>query len=55
MTPAPFHLESEVLQEREELSLELGRRQINGFDVFLDSAKLVTSETREWTYIKKRW
>jgi PAS domain S-box-containing protein len=52
MTPAPFHLESEVLQRAEELSLELGR-QINGFDVFLDSAKLVTSETREWTYIKK--
>jgi hypothetical protein len=26
MTPAPFHLESEVLQRAEELSLELGRR-----------------------------
>lgn len=52
MTPALFHLESEVVQRGKELSLELGR-QINDCDVFLESAKLGNSETREWTYIKK--
>jgi PAS domain S-box-containing protein len=52
MTPAAFHLESEMVQRAEELSFEFGR-QITGFDVFVELAKNGQYELREWTYIKK--
>lgn len=52
ITPSLFHLESEVVQRGEELSLEFGR-QISGFDVFVELARHGRYESSEWTYIKK--
>ena len=52
MTPAPFHLESEVVQRAEELSFEFGH-EIRGFDVLVELARHGRNETREWTYVKK--
>ena len=52
ITPSLFHLESEVVQRGEELSLEFGR-PIRGFDVFVALARQGRNESSEWTYIKK--
>ena len=51
-TPSLFHLDSEVMQKGEELSLEFDR-QVSGFDVFVELAKQGRNESSEWTYIKK--
>ena len=51
-SPGNFHLESEVAQRGRELSAEIGRT-IEGFEVFIAIPKLLGSETREWTYVRK--
>ena len=52
LTPAVIHLESEVREHGEQLSREFGR-SIQGFDVFVESARRGKYEEREWTYIRK--
>ncbi|NQD38451.1 PAS domain S-box protein [Permianibacter sp. IMCC34836] len=51
-TPAPFHLESEVVARAGELS-QLYGRPISGFDVFVYKAKTEGPETRVWTYVRR--
>lgn len=52
--PSPFHDPREVARRAEELSLELGRIVPPGFSVFVEKAKeLGTSDTQEWTYVRK--
>ncbi|MDP4548092.1 PAS domain S-box protein [Marinobacter sp. MDS2] len=51
-TPALFHLESEVSARGAELSKQFGRR-IEGFDVFVASAREGIPETSTWTYARK--
>jgi len=52
LTPAVFHIPSEVEQRGLELS-ELLKTDINGFSVFVTIPVNEGSETREWTYVKK--
>jgi PAS domain S-box-containing protein len=51
-TPDIFHLESEVIERGNELSLEFGKR-IEGFEIFTAKAKIQEHEERTWTYIHK--
>lgn len=51
-TPALFHLESEVTARGADLSKKLGGR-IEGFDVFVASAREGIPETSTWTYVRK--
>ncbi|MBZ0335621.1 PAS domain S-box protein [Marinobacter sp. AL4B] len=51
-TPALFHLESEVAARSAELSKKFGR-QVEGFDVFVASAREGIPETSTWTYVRK--
>ncbi|MBJ6136105.1 PAS domain S-box protein [Marinobacter litoralis] len=51
-TPALFHLESEVAARGAELSKKFGER-IEGFDVFVASAREGIPETSIWTYARK--
>lgn len=51
-TPVIFHDKNEIHQREEELSSML-RKEVSGFDVFVEYAKQGQSESREWTYIKK--
>ena len=52
MSPAVFHLESEVILRGHELSKQL-HEKIEGFNTFIAIPNIEGSETREWTYIKK--
>lgn len=52
LTPAPFHLEEEVIARGKELS-SLAGTEISGFDVFVYAARNGRSETRKWTYVCK--
>jgi PAS domain-containing protein len=52
MSPGIFHLESELVQRGRELSAEMGCT-IEGFELFIAIPKLLGSETREWTYVRK--
>ncbi|MCH1929910.1 PAS domain S-box protein [Shewanella sp. A25] len=52
MTPAPLHLESEVISRSAELSQEYDI-DIEGFRTFVHKASVEGSETRVWTYIRK--
>ncbi len=52
LTPAMIHLESEVREHGEQLSRDFGR-PIQGFDVFVEYARLGRYEEREWTYVRK--
>lgn len=52
LTPAPFHLEAEVIARGKELSAQEGY-EIGGFDVFVFAARQGRSETRKWTYVCK--
>lgn len=52
LTPAVFHLESEVVAQGQTLSAECGR-PIQGFDVFVERARRGGHEAREWTYVRK--
>jgi PAS domain S-box-containing protein len=49
ITPALFHLESEVMERSSQLSDEMGQT-ISGFDVFVAKAKIQEHEERTWTY-----
>lgn len=51
-TPVIFHDKNEIHQREKELSSML-RKEVSGFDVFVEYAKQGQSESREWTYIKK--
>ena len=53
VTPAVFHLPSEVLSRGAELSATYGRT-IEGFETFVFKAKEGVSETRQWTYVTKQ-
>ncbi len=52
-TPAIIHDTDEVIKKSVELSKELGYLIQPGFDVFVEKSKKNTTETNEWTYIKK--
>lgn len=52
LSPAPFHLEEEVIARSQELSQAVGH-EITGFDVFVYTARQGDSETRKWTYVRK--
>ncbi|AOU97900.1 hypothetical protein BI364_07920 [Acidihalobacter yilgarnensis] len=52
MTPAPFHLESEV-QAQGILLSEAFDKPIQGFEVFVARATLGEAETRQWTYVRQ--
>lgn len=52
LSPAPFHLEEEVIARGKELSESLGY-EVAGFDVFVHAARQGRSETRKWTYVRK--
>jgi two-component system sensor histidine kinase/response regulator len=51
-SPAILHLEPEVAARGKVLSEQLGRK-VEGFDVFVGSARRGEPEEREWTYIRK--
>jgi len=51
-TPEVFHLPSEVLARSAELSRQF-RREIRGFDVFVELARRDDHDEHEWTYIRK--
>ncbi len=51
-TPVLIHLEEEVVRRGRELSVMLNR-EIKGFDVFVETARQASYESREWTYITK--
>lgn len=51
-TPEVFHLPSEVLARGAQLSREF-RREIRGFNVFVEYARRGDHEEREWTYVRK--
>ncbi len=51
-TPALFHRRDEVMARGAELSLELGA-PVEGFEVFVASAKRGHFDRREWTYVRK--
>ena len=52
MTPALFHLASEVMRRGIELTNELGPT-ISGFEIFVAKARVQEHEERIWTYIRK--
>jgi PAS domain S-box-containing protein len=51
--PQIFHEQEEVIKYAKELSTHLGRDIQPGFEVFTINAKMGSSESREWTYIRK--
>jgi PAS domain S-box-containing protein len=51
-TPASFHLPEEVVAHSRSLTARFGR-EIGGFDVFVELARLGGLEEREWTYVRK--
>ncbi|MGI2175176.1 PAS domain S-box protein [Shewanella ulleungensis] len=52
MSPAIFHVPSEVRQRGKELSEEFGE-DISAFDVLVYKARNIGPETRKWTYVRK--
>ncbi|TAL60897.1 MAG: diguanylate cyclase, partial [Legionella sp.] len=52
-TPALWHDPKEIENRAKELSKELGRLIVPGFDVFTAKTGLNSSETHEWTFIRK--
>lgn len=53
MTPSLFHDPAEVAIRAKELSAETGTEIAPGFDVFVAKARTGSSESREWTFIRK--
>jgi PAS domain S-box-containing protein len=51
-TPAIFHDKKEIETRGKELSALLNK-EITGFDVFVEFARMGQFESREWTYIRK--
>ena len=52
LTPVVLHKEDEILDRQKELS-EFYKKEIIGFNVFIEGAKNNSIEARKWTYIKK--
>ncbi len=51
-TPQIIHVAEEVIARGHELTEQLGKT-VQGFDVFIELAKVQQYETREWTYVHK--
>ncbi len=51
-TPQIIHVAEEVIARGQELTAQLGKT-VEGFDVFIELAKVQQYETREWTYVHK--
>jgi PAS domain S-box-containing protein len=52
-SPQKIHLEKEILERAEALSLQLNKT-VSGFDVFVENSKLNDQDSqREWTYVRK--
>ena len=51
-TPASFHISEEVVTHSRSLTARFGR-EIGGFEVLIELARLGGSEEREWTYVRK--
>lgn len=52
-TPEAFHLASEVIAYSEELSRELGRDILPGFQTFTAKVSASHSDTQNWTYVAR--
>lgn len=52
-TPGFFHVPEEVARRAVELSEEMGRTILPGFEVFVAKARQGKADEREWTYIRK--
>ena len=52
-TPAIIHVPEEVVARARELSRELGREILPGFETFVAKAALGEADEREWTYVRK--
>ncbi len=52
-TPVLMHDPAEVAARAAELTRELGREILPGFEVFVARARLQPHEEREWTYVRK--
>lgn len=53
MTPAPFHLQEEVVLQAKALSQEFGVEIAPGFDVFITRSREGNNDENEWTYVRK--
>ncbi len=53
LTPAFIHDPAEVADRAAELTRELGREILPGFEAFVAKARLGRPDEREWTYIRK--
>lgn len=53
LTPAPFHLEQEIVARAAVLSQEFGTPIAPGFDVFVAKAREGEEDENEWTYVHK--
>ncbi|MGL5018358.1 MAG: PAS domain S-box protein [Luteolibacter sp.] len=53
MTPAAFHLPEEVSARAAQLSLELNREVLPGFETFVAKAELGQPDLFEWNYVRK--
>ncbi len=53
LTPAILHDPDEVAARAKELTAELGREVLPGFEAFVAKARLGRPDEREWTYIRK--
>ena len=53
LSPAVFHLESEVVEKAQLLTKELGENVEPGFDVFVIKAKKLGIDSNQWTYVTK--
>lgn len=54
MTPAVFHEPAEILKRAEDLTLELGKKVMPGFDVFVIKTRGDNNaDANEWTYVSK--
>ncbi|MFO0949162.1 MAG: PAS domain S-box protein [Planctomycetota bacterium] len=51
-TPVVIHLASELHEQEDRLSREMGR-PVLGFEAFVAKATIIGHETRDWTYIRK--
>lgn len=51
-SPQLIHLKDEVMQRGNELSTLYGK-EIMGFDVFVEEAKMGRFDSREWSYVRK--
>jgi sigma-B regulation protein RsbU (phosphoserine phosphatase) len=51
-TPIRFHLGEEMAERSRDLSMQVGR-QVEGFEIFVESARQGGFDSRGWTYVRK--